>query len=70
LAEDNLAASQSEPASQPASESEANLPSPEPEKPSPEPARPLNPDLDDNLNKKAKLFADFFNGEMIPDQTV
>jgi DNA polymerase-3 subunit gamma/tau len=69
LAEEKQVASQSALAPQPASEPEANLPSPEPEKPSPEPAQAPNPDLDNNLNKKAKLLADFFNGEMIPDQT-
>ncbi|MEI6615654.1 MAG: DNA polymerase III subunit gamma/tau, partial [Cyanobium sp. ELA507] len=69
LAEDNQVASQSAPAPQPASAPEANLPLPELEKLSPEPAQAPNPDLDNNLNKKAKLLADFFNGEMIPNQT-
>jgi hypothetical protein len=67
LAENNQVESQSAPAPQPTSEPEASLPSPGLEKSSPEPAQPLNPDLDNNVNRKAKLLADFFNGEIIPD---
>jgi DNA polymerase-3 subunit gamma/tau len=69
LANVNQTATETAPAAQPASGPDVNIPSTEPAKPSPGPAKSQNSDPDININKNAKLFADFFNGEIIADQT-
>jgi DNA polymerase-3 subunit gamma/tau len=69
LANLNQTATQTAPAAQPASRPDVNIPSTEPVKPSPGPAKSQNSDPDININRNAKLFADFFNGEIIADQT-
>jgi len=69
LANVNQTATETAPAAQPASGPDVNIPSTEAAQPSPGPAKSQNSDPDINITKNAKLFADFFNGEIIADQT-